>query len=186
MLRAAKVSLRQTMRRTLDCLGPAERATASAEICRRIRALPEWERSRNIALFAPQPTEPDLRSLAPAPGKAFCYPRVHGDELQFFHADFPAMFVASPPWGVMEPDPERCAPVQMAEIDLLLAPGLAFDATGGRLGKGGGFYDRLLEDLETRAFGVCFHVQLLPEIPREPHDRHMHAVITECGVFPEP
>ena len=48
------------------------------------------------------------------------------------------------PWGIREPDPRRCPPVRPGDVDLVLVPGVAFDAGGGRLGYGGGYYDRLL------------------------------------------
>ena len=103
----AKASLRQKARQTLESLSIQARAAASEAICRRIRALPEWERSVTIGLYAPQPMEPDLRGLGPAPGKIFCYPRAGEGGLQFYRGDFPAALAASPRWGLMEPDPAR-------------------------------------------------------------------------------
>jgi 5-formyltetrahydrofolate cyclo-ligase len=72
---------------------------------------------------------------------------------------------------IREPLPE-CPVVPPSEIDLILIPGLAFDRTGRRLGRGGGFYDRFLADPGLRATrcGVLFDCQLLPEIPADPHD----------------
>lgn len=174
-MREAKSLLRRAARQTLASLGPEERAAASAEICRRLQSRPEWERSRMVGLYAAQPAEPDLRALTTAAGKVFCYPRVEGSELRFYTGDFPT--VAVPPWGLLEPEPG--VPVEPAEIDLLLVPGLAFDRAGGRLGRGAGFYDRCLAQLAARAIGVCFHAQLVAEIPREAHDRPVHAVVTE-------
>lgn len=83
----------------------------------------------------------------------------------------------------MEPDAD--APeVQLADIDLLLVPGLGFDARGNRLGQGGGFYDRVLAAAgpETEIVGVAYAVQCVPELPVEPHDQPVHRVVTEEGV----
>ena len=88
-------------------------------------------------------------------------------------------------WNLMEPDPEHCTVVAPAEIDLLLVPGLAFSRAGGRLGRGGGFYDRFLSEVHPRAvkLGVCFHVQLFPELPLEAHDCAMDQIVTEAEVI---
>jgi len=92
--------------------------------------------------------------------------------------------------------------ISPAQLDVIFVPGLAFslsverrDAEKNarekssreiiRLGRGGGFYDRLLAHPELRAkkIGVCFDAQIFPELPREPHDCLMDAVITETGIF---
>ena len=70
--------------------------------------------------------------------------------------------------------------VSVGEIDLLLIPGLAFDVRGGRLGRGGGYYDRLLA---TRAgggavaIGVCFEFQRVNRLPLAPHDALVDGII---------
>jgi len=86
-------------------------------------------------------------------------------------------------FGVREPG-AGARRIEVAALEVLLVPGLAFDETGMRLGRGGGFYDRLLAlpDLRARLVGVCFEVQVLPELPVEAHDRAVDAVVTENGV----
>lgn len=181
-MRAAKALLRQAARARLEGISPAERAGASALICERLRSLPEWASSRTIGLYAAQPAEPDLQALLHTRGKLFCYPCVRGPELEFHPVD-PLTILAPAKWGVLEPPPST--PVDACEIDLLIVPGLAFDSNGGRLGRGGGFYDRFLArpGLAGRAIGVCFQAQIVPEIPREAHDIPVLRVITEQGVF---
>jgi 5-formyltetrahydrofolate cyclo-ligase len=65
---------------------------------------------------------------------------------------------------------------------LLLVPLLAFDASGNRLGYGGGFYDRTLEMLNVRSLGIAFAGQEVSSIPVEPHDRRLDALLTEQGL----
>ena len=69
------------------------------------------------------------------------------------------------------------------EIGLILVPGIEFDRAGFRLGQGGGYYDSFLP--ETRGFrlGVCHSWELLPGIPKEPHDARVDAVLTERGIL---
>jgi 5-formyltetrahydrofolate cyclo-ligase len=176
----AKASLRTQARQALAALSPEARAAASAEICRQIAKLPEWAAARTVALYAAQPSEPDLSPLLASPGKAACFPRVSGDTLEFHRCDSKAVFRPGP-WNLLEPGPDQPA-VPPAEIDLLCIPGLAFTLTGGRLGRGGGFYDRFLARVHPRAvkLGICFHAQLLPALPLEIHDHEVDLVITEA------
>ncbi len=82
--------------------------------------------------------------------------------------------------GVWEPCGTNAVP--LAELDIILVPGMAFALRdGARLGRGGGFYDRLLSkpELRARLAGVAYHLQLLPDIPCEPHDVRVPDLITE-------
>ncbi len=82
-----------------------------------------------------------------------------------------------------------CPDVPLEEIDCVLVPGVAFDLSGHRLGRGGGFYDRFLARLDrpkVAVLGVCFESQVLADIPCSPHDARVDRVLTEsreirCG-----
>lgn len=69
-------------------------------------------------------------------------------------------------------------------IDVVIVPGIAFTADGRRLGQGGGWFDRFLAGIrvDCSAIGVCFDEQLLADLPTEPHDVILDAVVTESGV----
>lgn len=86
-------------------------------------------------------------------------------------------------FGVPEPACTEQAPVPPAEIDCAIIPGVAFDATGARLGYGKGYYDRLLADMKTPAVGLCYEHQLVGHIPCEPHDRRVAMIITEKRII---
>jgi 5-formyltetrahydrofolate cyclo-ligase len=86
--------------------------------------------------------------------------------------------------NVSEPDRALCEELEASDLDVMLIPGLAFSpVTGARLGRGKGHYDRVLETLPSGRLcvGVCFSLQLCDEVPLEPHDRHVHALVTEEG-----
>jgi 5-formyltetrahydrofolate cyclo-ligase len=70
----------------------------------------------------------------------------------------------------MEPTGPLFAPENYDEIELALIPGMAFDRAGHRLGRGKGYYDRLLPRLKAQLLGICFPFQLLDEVPAESHD----------------
>lgn len=79
--------------------------------------------------------------------------------------------------GIWEPTGTRCTDYSL--IDLVIVPGVAFDKEGHRLGRGKGYYDRLLPQIQAPTIGICFHFQLLDKIPTESFDINMSYVITE-------
>ena len=81
--------------------------------------------------------------------------------------------------GLRQPKP-ACAAVEVGSIDLVITPGLGFDGYGGRLGRGGGFYDRFLATpgLTAARVGVAFDEQIVDRVPRDERDAHVDAVIT--------
>ncbi|RKP44823.1 5-formyltetrahydrofolate cyclo-ligase [Cohnella endophytica] len=94
-------------------------------------------------------------------------------------------------WGVPEPDPSTTSLIEESEnLDVILVPGLAYDAAGGRLGYGGGFYDRLYAEMKNygshRALwiGFAYDAQLVAEsLPMEPHDLRLDGLATEEGII---
>lgn len=84
------------------------------------------------------------------------------------------------PLGIMQPEgPE----VSQKQIDLFICPALAIDKTGVRLGRGGGFYDRVLADSKTSRLAVVFSTEILESLPSESHDAKMDGAITELGLL---
>lgn len=85
-------------------------------------------------------------------------------------------------FGIQEPT-EECRIVPESEIDLIIVPGVAFDRQHNRLGRGKGFYDRLLSTLDIPKIGICYDFQLKETIPVEPFDRKMDLIVTEKEVL---
>lgn len=183
-----KPELRAAMKSALAAMSPAERITASAAACRLIAALPEFAAARTIALYAPLPTELDVLPLAAAAiaqGKTVAIPRTNWATRELVFSpitatDQNALILGR--LGLREPAPDAPA-IAFASIDILLVPGLAFDDRGGRLGRGAGFYDRLLARPELRALtiGVGFDQQLVSDVPIDPHDHAVARVATPNG-----
>ena len=84
-------------------------------------------------------------------------------------------------YGIREP--LSPAFVAMNEIDLVAVPGVAFDPNGNRLGRGGGYYDRLLEGFCGHATGIAFDFQLLPRVPADAHDQPVGCIVTETKIL---
>ncbi len=181
-----KADLRREMRRRLQTLG-AERAEKSCAIVAAIAAHPAFARRQRVALFAALPGEPDVEWLWETGSRVFCYPRIAGETIEFVQTVSPAE-LAPATWNprVREPAATSTSVIAPADLEFILVPGLAFTRDGQRLGRGGGFYDRFLAQLpaSTVKFGVCFDLQMIAELPAEPHDQRVDAVVTESGLLP--
>ena len=167
-------------------MAPDERAEKSARLCAALAASAAWLAARTVAIFAPQMREPDVELLwMHGSGKSFAYPRIVEGRLDLFrvaslHELAPGAF------GVREPLAKIEHAIDPGMLDLILVPGVAFTRSGERLGRGGGFYDRLLSSLPAHVhkIGVCFDSQIQQELPVEAHDQLVDFIITESGVLP--
>jgi 5-formyltetrahydrofolate cyclo-ligase len=160
-------------------MSPAACAAASESIRTTIPTLPRWQAARVIAAFWPLPDEPDLQPLGWTPERTVLLPRVRSEDMIFHRVTSPDQLTVGA-FGVQEPDPAQCPAVDPGTADLIFVPGVAFTPEGDRLGRGRGFYDRLLSLLPARVLraGVCFRAQVLERLPLESHDRRVDVVLT--------
>lgn len=188
----AKAAMRREMRDRLGAMSPALRAEASLVICLAAASLPAFTDARCVALFAPLPSEPDVHPLieeAWARGKRVVLPLMikHGTvvELDWHEVTSWDDVVVPGPFGVREPDPLRCTRVRATEVDCAFVPGMAFDAEGYRLGRGGGFYDSFLSRVPPTmpSIGLFFATQKVETVPQEAHDQRLIGFITEDEIF---
>ena len=89
---------------------------------------------------------------------------------------------AKHPFGILEPD-EGCPLVPTEEVDLVLVPALCYDRRGFRLGMGGGYYDRWLEQYDSLTVGLCRAALLQDTLPTESHDRPVDMIITPTSLL---
>ena len=179
-LQAAKAALRQQIRERLAKISPAVRAVESIELCDRLK--PQLQSARTILFFAPLPGELDLWPLleesVPA-GKTVALPWFD-PATQTYRArrvENLAGEIVTGKFGVREPA-ASCREIPSDQFDLVLVPGVAFDLSGHRLGRGKGFYDRLLAKISGVKCGVSYDFQLLEKIPAEPHDAKVNYILT--------
>lgn len=170
-----KAALRTRIREALKTMDAGVRAEEATSIRAALRHWPRWVAARSVLAFLPLPSEVDLRPLLAeglASGVEVSVPESSPDgtfrpcrlrSLAAAELETDAMGIAVP--KVREPVP-------LERIEVVLVPGVAFDAAGRRLGRGGGFYDRFLKRLPRPAatVGVCFRVQRVDQIPVGPDD----------------
>jgi 5-formyltetrahydrofolate cyclo-ligase len=180
MIAKQKQQLRQQCRKIRQELGEDTRKRASQIICEKIEGWTIFQQSEVVLTYMPIKSEVDLMPLlASHPQKCWALPRIIPEEnnRMVFHPYTPDGLVEHP-FGMAEPAPHLPI-VQPAEIQLVLAPGLAFDRLGWRLGYGGGYFDRFLENFSGISAGIIFHALLLDNLPHGVFDQRMQWIITE-------
>ncbi len=164
-------------------MSPQSIAQAGEEIAQRLMRLERVLAARSVFVFASVRHEPDTRPLITqllSINKQVSVPRL--DDTGRMHAHRITRLDDLAPGGPDQyhiPVPASDAPIE-PQPDLAVVPGLAFTRTGLRLGMGGGYYDRYLaEHPTTFTVGIGYHWQLLPDLPHEPHDQPVQAVVTD-------
>ncbi len=119
-------------------------------------------------------------------GRQAYLPRVRGNHLEFIPVHWSGVTPINLQDGYRGIQEPKGRPVELDMLDLVVVPGLAFDHNGYRLGYGGGFYDRFLENLppKTVSVGLCYSFQRVRQLPREDHDVPVRYVLTEASVNP--
>ncbi len=159
------------------------RTVDDAALCRHVLESEWFRQAKTIMAYAAISTEVDLSPVLKATladGKTLILPRCEAGGIMTARRidDFSQLTTGT--YGIPEPNPD--APmVPAAEIDLILVPGMAFDALGRRLGRGKGYYDRFLVDFHGKTMGICG--QLMAEVPVEQHDITMDAVAVDRGII---
>jgi 5-formyltetrahydrofolate cyclo-ligase len=181
-----KHSLRAEMAARRRAVPAALRAAAGARVAAHVLATPEFAAALRVAAYAELPDEiptDAVRAGLLAAGRTLLLPRMEAGRKIAFAPVTAETVLRSGRLGVLEP-PSTAPAMRLGARDLVLIPGVAFDRTGARLGRGGGWYDRSLPrgPGAPRIFGLAYAFQLIDSVPCEPHDRRVDAVVTEEGI----
>ncbi len=165
--RISKTQLREEIRNRKRSYSRERLHDMSLALERTIMERREWWESQTVLLYHALPDEVDtslLLSAAVESGKTILLPRVDGERLTLHPYDPSQM--QSGEYGIMEPQTPEIPESRYGEIEMVLVPGMAFDRRGHRLGRGKGFYDRLLPSLNRARFiGICFPFQIVAKVP---------------------
>ena len=177
-----KAALRKQIRAVLRNISPAARSAASAQLCARLTEQSFWKNAATILFFAPLPDEADVWPLLEkmvAGEKIIALPRFDPAD-QIYTArrvQNPRVEIGIGQFGIREPR-LYCGEIVWSRLDLILVPGVAFDLSGRRLGRGRGFYDRLLVETTGLKCGIAFDEQIADEVPAAAHDQQMDFILT--------
>jgi len=160
------------------------REEKSDAIAQRLFAMPVFVNSDNILLYASLPDEVKTRGILE---KSFSTKKVllpiinkGTREIELGEAENFAELVKGC-CGILEPP--RKSNTDLSAIDLVIVPGRAFDAQGNRLGRGGGFYDKLLLNINCPKVAIAFESQIIEKVPHEPHDIKVDKIVTEKRII---
>ncbi len=171
------------MRRRAE-VDAASAERSGREACRALAAEGRLAGAPRYALHASTPDELPTEALAAwavREGRTLLWPRVEGRDMAFVPCRPEALVPAR--FGIRTP-PAGLPAVPLEPGDVVLVPGLAFDRRGGRLGRGGGHYDRALDAAPEGVIfvGLGYAFQCVDEVPMEARDRRMHALLSEEGL----
>ena len=164
---------------------------ASNKIIKTLVGLPVYQNAESVLWYVDVRDEVRTRCALDgefSSGKKLVIPYCEDSDLELFHLESMSELTTGK-YGILEPADElRRVPakkVSIAELDLILVPGVGFDGNGGRIGHGKGYYDRLLATARptSQLIGLAFECQMFAEIPMQSHDFSMDAVITEKQIY---
>ena len=184
--RKKKAALRAELLALLEGLSESDRLRQENEAASLLRREACWREARWLFAYLPMPREFNIEPLlqeAIAQGKKLALPRIAGKEMIFHQVPDLARQWVLHPFGMREPDPglPQIGPAEIPAGELLvLVPGLGFGPDGGRLGYGGGFYDRFLSRLPdgVRTASLAFRQQLVQSIPMTDHDMRVDLIVS--------
>ena len=181
-----KKSLRQQIKAMLSAQTVDQRDKKSGRIQDKLFQSPLFESAGTVCFYVSLPMEVNTHPMIEASlsmGKRVLVPLVDLENKELKLKEIRNMRLDLRPGtlGILEPVPDRTRDAQMGQVQCWMVPGLAFDPEGRRLGRGGGFYDRLMSRLAPHVptIGLAFSFQVLPQIPHEDHDRPVDMVLTE-------
>jgi 5-formyltetrahydrofolate cyclo-ligase len=163
-----------------------EAEAAGRELAARLAGCPAFLAARRIALYAALPDELPTRMAFDAALERGCqalFPVVEGERRLVFRPLERWEELKPGRYGIPEP-PKQGPALRPEEGDLVLVPGVAFDAEGQRLGRGGGYYDAAFPPGASGPllYGVGFEFQVVDAVPHGSRDRRMDAIVTERTV----
>lgn len=183
--REQKAALRKEAAETMAALGEDYHRQSDGAILRALLARPEVRGAEVIFSYVSVGDEPDTRAFIEEmldAGKAVCVPRCLKGGVMEARRITSLAGLHPAPFGLLEPG-EDAPLVEPGEVGLVVAPCVAADRGGGRLGHGAGYYDRFLARVSCPVLCLCRGRLLLEAAPMDEYDRYMDVVITEDGVY---
>ena len=176
-----KKEIRRKIKNLRTMLSEIEKQKAAEEVFARLEQTAAFIMADRILMYHSLPDELSTHAFLSKwkNQKHFYLPRVNGVNLDILPFDESRLELGA--FHIEEPSGEET--VDPATLELIIVPAVAYDRRGNRLGRGKGFYDRLLKTTKATKMGVGYDFQLLDEIPTEPHDVRMDVIITQNEII---
>jgi 5-formyltetrahydrofolate cyclo-ligase len=178
-LKEHKKEIRNRIKKLKKAVSAEELKRQSEMIREKVIGSATFKNAEHILLYWPLPDEVDTRTILNTfkDKKHLYLPVIKGDDLEIFLYEGEEKMVPGEKYGIPEPAGKKIEDESL--IDLVIVPGVAFDKQNNRLGRGAGYYDRILKRLPgSKKTGLAFNFQIIDEIPVETHDIRMDEVIT--------
>ena len=189
-IRATKEEIRNDIAKRLAVLADSTVEAKARQIENRLFEFANFLESNIVLLYINSANEVVSRNIIE---RCFDYDKIvilpafdrYTYEMKLMKVDNLETDLKPGPRGIFEPDEMRCNVVPIECIDIAIIPGTAFDAKGGRIGSGEGYYDRLIPKLSitTRKVALAFENQITQQIQMESHDKHVDIIITEKRII---
>ena len=186
----SRAALRRRIRERRRALSAEQRQIAQQQAACRLRRLSPLWRARSVAVYLAADGETDpapVATCAFARGQRVYAPVLHGETLRFARLTYDTPLRENR-FGILEPATADC--IEPRHLDVVIAPLVAFDDSGTRIGMGGGFYDRCFRFLKERThwlrprlIGLAFEFQRLQTVSRSAWDIPLWAAVTERGTY---
>lgn len=175
-----KAEIRRKIRGLKSMLLESEKLSAADEVFARLEQTAAFIMAERILMYHSLPDELSTHRFLDKwkSRKRFFLPRVNGVNLDILPYDESRLELGA--FQIEEPTGTNT--VSPGEIELVVVPAVAYDRAGNRLGRGKGFYDRLLASTKATKIGVAYEFQMVDSIPAEPHDVKMDIVISQSGI----
>jgi 5-formyltetrahydrofolate cyclo-ligase len=179
-----KELIRKRLLERLLSLTSREVERRSRDVEKNLQKLPDYNKAKCIMVYYPLKGEVNLLGMIrkELKEKLICFPSIEGRELVPYQVKNLEEDFITGLLGVKQPNPQRTKKVRIEDLDLILVPGLAFDFERNRLGRGAGFYDRLLKRLNKniKTIGIAFNFQVLKNLPyHSPQDQKVDILVTD-------
>lgn len=177
-----KKELRREIRLRKKEHTPEQLEAMSQAVMAQLEQIDDFRNARTVLMYHSLPDEVGTHGFVEKwkSEKKILLPVVVGDILKLRVYDGNAS-LSTGAFDIEEPEGEEFD--AFGEIDFAVVPGMSFDRDGHRLGRGKGFYDKLLPAVKCRKIGICFDFQLMEHVPVEPHDVVMDMVLTDKGLM---
>jgi 5-formyltetrahydrofolate cyclo-ligase len=190
MIHKKKKELRKKVQEIRDELDTEQRKILSARIASNLWSVPEFVDAETILFFISFRSEVDtlpMIRMALEEERTVCIPCTEMNDKSMVASRIMDVDgdLEMGNYNILEPRQECLRPEPPDQIDVIIMPGVAFDPTGGRLGYGGGYYDRFLEKCSShcKLIALAFELQIVEHVPCADHDHHIHKIVTEKRVI---